>query len=483
MNEATLAIDAGTTSVRALVFDADWKISGRAQKALSLEAPQPGHVEQSPEALWESTLSVIEGALHEAKLQASDINALGITSQRATCLIWEKSTGKPLTPIIGWQDLRGTDRAMELGTLGFMVFPVSSACKLEGAIDSIENGRARMEKGELCWGNVDSFLAFKLSGGTLHATDLSQACATGYLDFFTEQWNDALLKTQGLSPAFFPTLVDTSGILGETDPSVVGASIPIAAIVGDQQSAAIAQDCKRPGDLKITYGTSGTCNVHTGSEILMIPGAYPLVLQRQGGRTDYCIEAMIVTAGAMLDWVGTTFRLPDFPANLDALCNDVSDSAGVFVLPALQGLGSPHAQPDRTAHIAGLTHSTRPEHIVFAVLESIAFRTRDIIEQLANSTELPEPEIIRIDGGLTQSKAFVRILADVIQKPVSVCVHPEATALGAARLARGALGTDSHKSVELAPARPDDPNSEKREFYDALYKNWKTQFGLPDVSS
>lgn len=481
MPDATLAIDAGTTSVRALIFDADWNITGQAQQTLSIESPQPGWVEQSPDELWKSTLDVIEQALKKANLKSSDIAALGITSQRASCLIWDKSTGKALTPIISWQDLRGAPRALELGELGFPIFPISSACKLEAALDSVQNGRARMKKGELCWGNVDTYLAFKLSGGTLHATDLSQACASGYLDFETEKWNDALVKLQDLDLSFFPTLVDTAGTLGETDPSVLGAPIPIGAIVGDQQSAAIAQDCAKPGDLKITYGTSGTCDVHTGNEIIMLDGAYPLVLQRQNGRTEYCIEAMIITAGAMLDWIGETFNLPDFPANLDPFLDNIPDSAGVFVLPALQGLGSPYALPDRYAEIAGLTRSTSSRHIVYAALEGIAFRTRDILEHLATHSNLPAPEVVRVDGGLTRSAAFVQILANTIQKPVSVCRHPEAAALGAARLARQALGSASLEPLTGSNTQLIEPGKEMETYYDPHYNRWKTQFDLQNT--
>lgn len=478
MPDAILAIDAGTTSVRTLIFDADWNILGRAQKTLPLHTPQPGHVEQSPDELWKNTLTLTKQALTEAQLKPSDIAALGITSQRASCLIWEKETGAPLTQIISWQDLRGTERALELGKLGFPLFPASAACKLESAIDSIPEGRTRMNNGELCWGNVDSFLAFKLSGGTIHATDLSQACATGYLDFETEQWLEPLIKVQDLNPSFFPTLVDTSAVLGETDPVILGASIPISAIVGDQQSAAIAQDCNQPGDLKFTYGTSGTCNVHTGNEILMIPGTYPLVLQRQHGRTEYCIEAMIITAGSTLDWINETFRLPESTTNLDLLLKDTPDSAEVLLLPALQGIGSPHACPDQRGHIARLTRSTTPEHVVYAALEGIAFRTREILEHLAKNSDLPIPETIRIDGGLTRSATFTQILADVLQKTVSVSRHPEAAALGAAQLAQQALCIESNDSKDEPASTLVKPNTKKKKHHDLQYGNWKAHFDL-----
>ncbi len=480
MPEFVLAIDAGTTSVRALIFDSQWNISGRGQQSLSLTLPQPGLVEQSPVELWEHTLSVIHRSLDQAQLVAGDIAATGITSQRSCTVVWEKSTGVPLTPIISWQDLRGVQRAQELTELGFPQFPASSACKLEAAVDSIPDGRSRMRQGELCWGNVDTYLAFKLSGGTLYATDLSQACATGYLDFETEQWNKVLIETQGLDLSFFPILVDTAAVLGDTDPSILGASIPINAIVGDQQSAAIAQDCQKPGDLKITFGTSGTCNVHTGTNVVTIPGTYPLVLQRRGGRTDYCVEAMIITAGAALDWLGTTLGIQEISVDLDSFLTDTTGSESVLLLPALQGLGSPYFQPEVIAQIAGLTLSTTRKQIVYSALEGIAFRAREIIEHIEKSNDVPHLRTINIDGGLTRSETFTRILANAIYKPVSVCRHPEAAALGAARLARQADGTTS-----LEPLRQHSlvvkPETEMKPYYDQLYNRWKTQFQLQDL--
>lgn len=478
MPDYTLAIDAGTTSVRALIFDEAWAISGRGQRTLPLISPQSGYVEQSPESLWDHSLTVIKKALGEAGLRAAEITSLGITSQRSSCVIWERNTGIALTPIISWQDLRGIQRSAELAALGFPLFPASAACKLEAALALIPDGRERLERGELCWGNVDSYLAFRLSSGELFATDLSQACATGYLDFDTQQWSVELLAAQQLPHSYFPTLVDTSGDLGMTDPAVLGAAIPIRAIVGDQQSAAIAQDCAEPGDLKFTFGTSGTCNVHTGEDIHMVPGTYPLVLQRRDGRTDYCLEAMIVTAGAMIDWLSVTMNLPDLAANLDTFLADTNDSAGVLVLPALQGLGSPHARPNVTAQIVGLTRSTTQQHIIFAALEGIAFRTREILDHLAAHSTLPRPEFIRIDGGLTHSDTFVRILSDLLQQPVRRCHHAEATVLGAARLARGVMQDHTWSGNTGATnnfIRPS-PNSQER--ITTHFVRWQTAFAL-----
>jgi glycerol kinase len=482
MPEHYLAIDAGTTSVRALIFDADWNLAGRAQESLSRITPKPGYVEQSAEELWSKTQEVVKQALGAATLEAVDIAGLGITAQRSCCVIWERATGNALTPMISWQDLRGAERSRELAELGFPLYPATSACKLESALDSIPGGRARMKQGELCWGNVDSFLAFKLSGGVLHVTDPSQACATGYLDIETVDWASALIDAQDLDRSMFPTLVDTAALHGTTAVEIFGAAIPINAIVGDQQSAAIAQGCTKTGDLKFTFGTSGTCNVHTESEIVMIPGTYPLILRQQSGRTDYCVEAMIITAGATLDWLSATLGVNGLSEDIDSFLNGTDSSENALVLPALQGLGSPHARPDVTGQIAGLTLSTTPRNIVYAALEGIAFRARDILEHIGASTAMPDIETIRVDGGLTMSCTFTRILADATQKPVAVCRHPEATALGAARLARLVDAGDAIEIDQAIHSQVIEPDTAKRDYYNDLYVNWRDQFHLSDES-
>lgn len=482
MPNFVLAIDSGTTNVRTQIFDSEWNVTGKAQRGLSLSTPQQGLVEQSAEELWDAVLSVIREAIVDGNLDASEISALGITSQRSCCVIWERSTGKPLTPIISWQDLRGTERSKELTKLGFPQFSAAAACKLESALALIENGQLRMQKNELCWGNVDSYIAFQLSGGSLHATDFSQACTTGYFDFESQQWNQALIDLQGLEISMFPALVDTSSQLGTCDTTLLGSAIPINAIVGDQQSATIAQNCTNPGDLKFTFGTSGTCNIHTGTEIKIIPGAYPLVLQRRNGHTEYCIEAMIVTAGATLEWLGHTLGIRNISTNLDRILEDIEKTQDVLVLPAFQGLGSPHMRSDRAAQISGLTLSTNPQHIIYAALEGIAFRTRDILEHTENYISLPSLTSIRVDGGLTRSDTFTKILANVTQKSISISAYPEATVLGAARLAMQASTNSPDAFLSPHPPHVCPPDITTKIYYDKQYEHWKKSFSLPGAS-
>ena len=256
MTESVLAIDAGTTNVLAMIVDIDGSVLGKAIGRYHLHYPAPGLVEQDPEELWSITIETISKALNNAGLKAEDLKGLGITGQRATTIIWERGSSRPLGPAISWQDQRGTNRANELLEQGFItVNAITPASKLEGVLKDSPEALEGMRKGNLAWGNVDSFLAWRLSGGTVHATDCSNACTTGYYDYLTEwKWDDRLMAFQGIEPSIFPQIVDTSGVMGITSKNSFGAEIPIGAIVGDQQSAAYAQGCFNPGEGKVSFG-------------------------------------------------------------------------------------------------------------------------------------------------------------------------------------------------------------------------------------
>lgn len=440
MPEHILSIDAGTTSVRVLVVGPDGAVCARVRETVPIAYPGPGRVEQDAEQIWGTTRVLIGAALQQAGLGAKDVAAVGLTTQRASCVIWDRATGAPVTPLISWQDLRGVARASTLRDAGFLILPQAAAAKLEAALDGVEPGRARAESGQLAWGNIDSYLVHRLSGAARHITDLSQACATGYLDFETGDWNNRLIDAQGLSVAFFPTLVDSAGTLGQTDPAAFGASVPIAAILGDQQSAALGQRCHDPGDGKVTYGTSGAADVHTGREIMSVDGAYPLVLRRRADVTEYCLEGMVITAGAMFDWLSGGIGLLDDPAQAQSVGAEAADTGGVFVLPALQGLGSPHAEPERRGLIAGLSRGTRREHIVRAMLEGIAFRVREMLDAIYGGSGLPRPQRLRVDGGAAANDLLLQLQASVLGAAVERMAPLEATAFGAALEAGQAVG-------------------------------------------
>jgi glycerol kinase len=479
MSEAVLAIDAGTTSVRALVVDPDGSILGRARSAYKLDYPAPGWVEQNPEQLWTATQSVVESALTQAGLKPSDLCAAGIAAQRSSCVVWERSTGKALSPLVSWQDLRGTQRALELQQQGYLVLPQSVASKLEMVLESIGDGRERMARGELVWGNVDSFLASRLSGGEAHITDPSHACTTGYYDLTTGGWNAAVLELQGLDAACFPRIVDSSGPLGKTAKAVFGAEVTLGAIIGDQQSAAIAQGCRKPGDGKITYGTSGSFDVHTGSRILGVQGTYPLVLIRQKGETSYCVEGMVITAGAVFDWLADGLGALEDPAQAAAVAASVEDTHGVYMLPALQGLGAPHLDLERSALIGGLTRGATKAHVTRAAMEGIAFRVREMLDRIYEDSGLPRPAGLAVDGGASANDLFMQIQADVLGQPVERMAPLEATAFGAAVLAGqaeavwGADAVDQLRKIDRT-FEPTWPAEEREERFD----NWRRACGL-----
>lgn len=479
MSKAILAIDAGTTSVRALVVRDDGVVAGKARDAFPIHYPGPGLVEQDPEAMWRIVQAVVTKALSTAGLNASDLAAIGVTSQRASCMVWERATGHPLSPLVSWQDLRGVERSQELQEKGFGLLPQSAACKLESVLDSIDDGRARMGRGELAWGNLDAYLVWRLSHGAVHATDPSQACATGYYDYITGDWDEALLEAQGLTTDFFPKLVDTYGELGHTSADSFGASVRIGAIVGDQQSAAIAQACAMPGDGKVTFGTSATCNVHTGSDLVSAAGTYPLVLMHHEGHTTYCVEGMVITAGAVFDWLSSGLGLMDNPDDAARIAATVDDSQGVFVLPALQGIGSPHADPSRRAMIGGLTRGSTQAHIVRAAMEGIAFRVREMLDKIYSSTPLPRPPCLRVDGGASMNAVLMQIQADVLGIPVERMAPAEASAFGAAVLAGRAAGVWG--DADAVNLRGIDATFEPRwneDERDARFLQWREDCGL-----
>jgi len=447
MAETILAIDAGSTNVHALVVGADGSILGQAVAPYRLLYPKPGLVEQDAGELWQTTITAVKKALAAARLSSQDLAAVGITGQRASCVLWDRQTGQALGPILNWQDQRGIERARELTAGGFPMNPIASAARLESMIDSIPGGRAKLSRGELAWGTVDSYLAWKLSGGALHVTDCSHACTTGYYRFSAGDWNHRLIAYQGLDLSLFPSLVDTSGIMGLTDAGVFGAAVPISAIVGDQQSATFAQSCLVPGSGKVSYGTSATCNVHTGGYMVRegsADGLYPLVLWRLKGDFSYCLEGMVITAGAIFTWFARELGIIRDLEDASLLAAGVSDCGGVSFLPAFQGMGAPYRRPEQYGMITGLTSGATRAQIVRAAMEGISFRVREILERIYLNPEpllaLSYPALLRVDGGASSSDIFMQIQADILGIPVERMRPLEATAYGAALLAGEGCG-------------------------------------------
>lgn len=433
MPELILAIDVGTTSARAAVVSPDGLIAGLAAAPLASVSPAPGRVEQDAERVWAATRRVIGRALAGAGRTPADIAAIGVTTQRASAVVWDRRTGRPLSPMVIWSDLRGAGRAGELAAEGFLLAPQQSATKLEAIMAGVDVGGA-----DPAWGNIDSYVIFRLSGGAAHVTDRSQAWPSGYLGFPDLGWNARLIERQGLDRAAFPTLVDTWGPIARTSRRVFGAETPIAADVADQQSALIAHG-EAPGTAKFTFGTSATYDLATGSAFTFPgPTTPPLLVSSVGGETRWCVEGMVLAAGSALDWLRRACALGDH-ARFEAMAASVGDAGGAAFLPALQGLGAPHGDPTRRGALVGLTGAVDRGHIARAGLEGLAYRAREIVERVESVTDFPRPEALGVDGGLAASGLFLQVLADGLGRPVRRHATVEATLLGAALCAgRGA---------------------------------------------
>lgn len=476
MPELLLGLDIGTTTLTACLFAPDGALLGMAAAAVHTTNPGPGRVEQDALRIWRSTRAVIRGALDKAGRQATDLAAIGVTSQRTSVVIWDRRTGRPLTPLVVWSDLRGAARAAELQAAGLPVFAQQAAAKLEGLCLTVPERAALVAQRRLAWGNIDSFIIFKLSGGAAHVTDRSQAWPTAYLDLSTMGWNAALIDLQGLDPAAFPTLVDTWGEMARTDAALLGASVPIAADIADQQAALVGQGCEAAGLGKITFGTSATVDVSTGAQFVYggatIP---PFLLTSVGGETRFCIEGMVYSAGAALDWLRRSFRLGDH-RRFEALADATPDSCGAYMLPALQGLGAPYGDLGRRAVIGGLTLATGPGEIARAGLEGLACRVREVVDHIYQAGGLLRPDLLRADGGLTGSDALMQVQADLLGVPVIRHALREATACGAAICAGrgvGLLGPDIPTGF-LRYDRTFTPRIEADEA-DARFATWKAR--------
>jgi glycerol kinase len=443
-----LALDLGTTGVRALALRDDGRILARAWRPLETQFPEPGRVEQDPAAWWARSVEVLREALATAALGAPEVAAIGVVSQRATAVAWDAATGRPLAPAIGWQDTRTGPRVQELAARGIAVGTMPSATKLEWLLTHEPALREAARSGRLRLGTPDAWLTDRLCGGAAFATDAGQASCTGLFDLRRSTWSEPALALFGIDAAWLPGLVPTAAVVGETSPSLLGASIPVAARAGDQQAASFAQGVLAPGQAKLTIGTSAMLDVHAGDTVPRpAPGTYPLALWELAstGRA-YCIEGTVITAGAAVEWLVQIGLLADAGA-LDAIATDTPSSEGVVFVPALQGLGTPLLDTAARGACFGITRGTRAAHLVRAVLEGIAQRCADLE---AAVTLAPGP--LRVDGGLARCDAFVAALADATGRTVSRAAETETTALGAAYLAGLATGVWPDAGAAVATA-------------------------------
>ena len=445
-----LALDQGTTSSRAIVFAEDGSVRAQAQQEFRQIFPRPGWVEHDPEDIWASQLSVARRALKLARLKAADITALGIANQRETTILWERKSGLPVHNAIVWQDRRTADACAGLkrrgksgavrARTGLVLDPYFSATKLAWLLDNIPGLRLHAERGELAFGTVDSWLAWKLSGGSLHVTDVSNASRTMLYNIHEGDWDESLLALFRIPRTLLPRVLPSSHFFGASQKSVFGAAIPIAGIGGDQQAALFGQACHTAGMAKNTYGTGCFMLLNTGA--IAVPSKHGLLTTRcarKGIKPQYALEGGVFIAGAVVQWLRDGLGFIRSSAEVEALAASVQDTGGVYLVPAFAGLGAPHWDAYARGTMLGLTRGTTRAHIARAALEAIAFQSAEVLQAMQKDAGIRLKEL-RVDGGAAANDTLMQFQADILGVPVLRPRVLETTALGAAYLAGLATG-------------------------------------------
>ncbi len=449
-----LALDQGTSSSRSIVFDAAGRVVAMAQQEFEQIYPQPGWVEHRPQDIWQSQLATARAALAKANLPASSITAIGITNQRETTLVWNRHTGQPIYNAIVWQDRRGEPLCAELRAAGqaepirqrtgLLVDAYFSATKLRWLLDNVPGARAAAQAGDLAFGTVDSWLMWQLTGGRVHATDVSNAARTMLFDVRTNQWSAELLATLQVPAALLPSVHPSSHIFGHADAQWLGAALPIAGVAGDQQSALFGQACFEPGLAKNTYGTGCFMLMHTGQQFLQSQhGLITTAAAQQNTVPQFALEGSVFIGGAVVQWLRDGLKAISSSSDVQALAASVPDSGGVVFVPAFTGLGAPYWDANARGAIVGLTRGTTVAHIARAALESIAFQSAALLQAMAKDAAaagVAPLTQLRVDGGACVNNLLMQFQADLLGLPVARPQVTETTALGAAYLAGLATG-------------------------------------------
>ena len=443
-----LALDQGTTSSRAILFNHGGGIVATAQKEFRQIFPKPGWVEHDAQEIWATQAGVASEVLHKAHAKVADVAAIGITNQRETTVVWDRKTGKPICNAIVWQDRRTASicdklRAKKLDKLiqrktGLVVDAYFSATKVQWMLQNVKGAKARAAKGELAFGTIDSWLLWNLTGGKVHATDVSNASRTMLYDIRKGAWDDELLKIFGVPRSMLPEVRDSSGEFGTT--SLLGGSIPIAGIAGDQQSALFGQICTKPGMVKNTYGTGCFMLMNTGTKPIASKNKLlTTVAWRINGRTEYALEGSVFIAGAAIQWLRDGLGIIRHSGDVEALAASVPDTGGVYLVPAFAGLGAPHWDAYARGTLVGMTRGTTAAHIARAALEGIALQVMDILKAMEADAGIKLKEL-RVDGGASVNNLLMQLQCDLLGVPVVRPKVNETTALGAACLAGLAVG-------------------------------------------
>lgn len=484
MGHHILAIDQGTTSSRAIIFNDEAQPIATAQREFPQYFPEDGWVEHDGDEIWQSTLEVCREALKSALLEAKDITAIGITNQRETTLLWDAETGELLHNAIVWQDRRTAEFCAELQAAGhepmvtertgLLIDPYFSGTKLSWMLDNIEGARERAEQGKLRFGTVDCFLLWRLTGGQVHRTDATNASRTLLFNIHTQQWDEEMLALLKIPESLLPEIMDNAADFGVTDPDVLGAAIPVAAMAGDQQAALFGQVCFQPGMVKSTYGTgcfmimnTGTTPVRSNNRLLTT------VAYRLDGKTTYALEGSIFVAGAAIQWLRDGLKLIQHAGETEALAKQTGDQCCVYLVPAFTGLGAPYWDPKARGAIFGLTRDTGIAEIVTAGLQSVCFQSRDLLDAMLRDSH-QGISTLRVDGGMVVNNWVVQALANILGVAVDRPEITETTALGVAYLAglqtgifRDLEALTEHWSCErtFGAAMPEAKREE-------LYKGW-----------
>ncbi|WP_445157351.1 glycerol kinase GlpK [Halomonas sp. E14] len=484
MADYLLAIDQGTTSSRAILFDRQGRVAGVAQQEFAQQYPRDGWVEHDPEAIWDTVLDTCRQVIRDTGVAVDAIAGIGMTNQRETTLLWDRQTGEPVYPAIVWQDRRTAEACSRLqaqghealvqASTGLLIDPYFSATKLAWLLDNVEGARERAERGELAFGTVDTFLLWRLTGGEVHATDATNASRTLLFNIHTQRWDERLLALFDIPAALLPEVRDSSDDFGMTEAKWLGGALPIAGVAGDQQAALVGQACFQPGMAKSTYGTGCFMVVNTGDTAAMSRNRLlTTVAYRLRGKPTYAMEGSIFVAGAAVQWLRDGLKLFADAAETEALASQTRAGHSVYLVPAFTGLGAPHWDPKARGAIFGLTRDTGIAEIVAAGLQAVCYQTRDLQRCMSDDMGV-EPGTLRVDGGMAANAWLVQFLADMLGVRVDRPRVLETTALGAAYLAGLRLGwyRDLDEIAELwhceSSFEPQMPDAER----ERLYQGW-----------
>ncbi|MGM0486866.1 MAG: glycerol kinase GlpK [Planctomycetota bacterium] len=450
MSQFVLALDQGTTSSRAIVFDHQAAVVAASQQEFPQLFPSPGEVEHDPEEIWSSQLGVAREVLARAKLTTDQIVAIGVVNQRETVVLWDRETGKPAHNAIVWQSRVGSEVCERLkaegmeetirAKTGLLLDPYFSGSKLRHLLDKLPEVRRRAEQGKILFGTVDSFLIWRLTEGRCHVTDVSNASRTLLFNIHALDWDDELLDVFRVPRSMLPDVLPSSHLYGQTAPSLFGAPIPIAGAAGDQQAATFGQACFQPGMAKNTYGTGSFLLLNTGERPVMSRNKLLTTVGWQvGGQVTYCLEGSVFIAGAVVQWLRDGLGLIKESADIESLAATVSDNGGLVLVPAFVGLGAPHWDPYARGALLGITLGTNAGHLARAALESMAMQTHDMLEAMKRDAEVPLT-VLKVDGGAAVNDHLMQFQSDILDVAVRRPVVSETTALGAAYLAGLAVG-------------------------------------------